>query len=220
MRRKSLLLVLAGALGGWLALPMAGVAAQQSPAAAKPNQQQASPAQNNPMSPEPSNAPMTIEQMEPAVLGQIHYIDRFDIEAGRLAQSRSENSRVREFGVRLMMDGEMMDSRVRHLATMTTSPLPQLVPQTPQQQQAFRVIEASMKELHTLRGPAFDRLFLKTVQEQQYGAIALLAAEEKKLPRSGTRRAAKDVIPIQAQDYQIATTLNVRAWAGGLAGGD
>lgn len=224
MLRKRRMSIAAGAVFALL-LPCAALAAPPARAQAHKHANHQAPNKANhpappsPQAPQYQQGPITFEGTAPTTLALVHHVDRIESEAGRLAQSHSTNFQVREFGQRLMMDATLDNQRVNQLAKLSSAPVPPVTPQNPNQQEQTRVTSATLQELHNLHGPAFDVMFLQLMQQAHYDAIAYLAAADQKLPQSRLRVVVYRIIPVLAQEYQIASTLNLRLNARGIAGG-
>ena len=79
-----------------------------------------------------------------------------DIETGKLASERGSSKEVRDFGAMLARDHEAVRKMGRELAAeLGVTPTP------PTDDQSARNHDAAMKQLRTLKGPAFDRAFLR-----------------------------------------------------------
>lgn len=200
----------------------------QAPARNNPNQHPArnpvlaQPAPPNNQNPAPNvnqQHPMAMLSMQAQLISRIHQMSQMGIQAGRMAMTNSQNSRVREFGQRMVIDYAAADRAVLHYARRHGIALVTPTTTNPQDQQQMQAAMATMQKLQTVKGPAFDRQFVQFMQDAHYNAIHMLAQQESTLPRSGLKSMVRDMIPIMAQEYDVASNLNVREAANGMQGG-
>jgi putative membrane protein len=98
-----------------------------------------------------------------------------DIETGKLAARRGHSNEVRQFGAMLARDHDMVRQQGRDLAKKLG-----VTPTAPKDDQGAQNRAAAMQRLSRLRGPAFDRAFLR--QEVVFHETVIAAIEETLLP--------------------------------------
>ncbi len=98
-----------------------------------------------------------------------------DIETGRLAGQRGYSSTVRQFGAMLARDHQMVRQQGRDLAQRLG-----ITPTPPRGDQGARDHAAAIQALSSLRGPEFDRAFLR--HEVVFHETAIAAIGNTLLP--------------------------------------
>lgn len=160
-----------------------------------------------------------IQMSQPDLLYMIHSINELEVHAGRLAEMHSNSYRVRAYGRRLVIDHSAADRRLMHLAENNHVILAPPQASSLQQQQQMQQTAATMQQLETLRGPAFDKVFLQFMQQGHHQAIQMLAENDKAMLGSPLKSMVNNLIPILTQHYEIASILDIHQTAQGLAGG-
>ncbi|HEX5411929.1 MAG TPA: DUF4142 domain-containing protein [Terriglobia bacterium] len=133
-------------------------AQQPRPDQNPPPQGQAPPAQPGPGAQSNSNlpAPPPLTQMQAQLLSTIHQTNQLEIEAGRMARSKSDSFEVREYGDRLALDHMAADRIIRRYAQQHDIPLTgvqemqetqQNAPAMQQMQQAAQQIQQSAQQV-------------------------------------------------------------------------
>jgi putative membrane protein len=144
-----------------LALP-AGALAQtmnEEPTPGGPNQQ-AGQRQSTKSSAE--HKELTPEETRLVV--QLHHVNQMEIEAGKLAATKSTNANVKQYGNRLVRDHSAADMRVTAFAKQRDLNLESAAQaQNPEQRAAMQKHQAMMDKLTAASGADFDREFLSAM---------------------------------------------------------
>ncbi|GAA0404107.1 hypothetical protein GCM10009530_65180 [Microbispora corallina] len=107
------------------------------------------------------------------LLVRVRWAGLWEIPAGRWAQDRSENQKVKDVGMHLMTDHTKLDAEVRALAAKLGVPLPD----TPNPDQ-----QHWLDELSHSRGPQFDQIFADRLRNAHGKVFTVVSAV-----RAGTR---------------------------------
>ena len=149
-----------------------------------------------------ASPPVTIES---SLLGEMHELDQFAMQAGALAQRRGTTPEIRRFGKVLYRDHRIDDDDVRrlshHYGFAYAAPAP-----------PGRVREDArlMSALHGSTGADFDRRFLVVAHEVEAGTARSLRDLEPHLSQNDIHRMIDRVVPILDQHVAIAESLGGR----------
>jgi putative membrane protein len=109
------------------------------------------------------------------VLSQIHQINQQEIQAGKLAQQKSNTSDVKSYGKELEKDHAKADNKVTAFAkknNVTLSNAP--APANADQEQAIRNQNKSLDQLQGLSGQQFDQNFVSSMETGHNNAIDMV----------------------------------------------
>ncbi|MBI4424653.1 MAG: DUF4142 domain-containing protein [Elusimicrobia bacterium] len=136
-----------------------------------------------------------------SILGKIHSVNQFEIEAGQLAAERGEDLRVRRFGTLLARDHRLSDGKLVDIARAKGYRL-ELKP--PEREDA-RLLES----LRDLRGAEFDKAFLAGMDRGHKKVMDLLTESEGRLEDPAARRYVAKVLPVLHQHFLVAARLRI-----------
>jgi putative membrane protein len=112
---------------------------------------------------------------DPTIVAIFDNANTADIETGKLAAQRGQSADVRQFGAMLARDHEMVRQQGRDLAKKLG-----VTPTPPAGDQSAKDQAALFRRLGALRGPEFDRAFLK--HEADFHRDVIAAVETTLLP--------------------------------------
>jgi putative membrane protein len=131
------------------------------------------------------------------LLTDLHRINAHEIEMGKLAQSKSPDQSVRDYGHMLVQHHEAAQKKVIALASDRNISLGQANELTTTGQNATTHKNSQMSKLDSLKGEAFDRGFLKDTIEGHSQTLKKLRSSAAKLTNAPEVSAlANGLIPV------------------------
>jgi putative membrane protein len=95
-----------------------------------------------------------------AILAHEHAVDQFEMTVGKLAQKISPTKDIQDMGKELISDHKKADADLTKFAKEHDAVIGKDVPMTDADRQAAAADAAAAVKLETLKGAAFDKLFL------------------------------------------------------------
>ena len=101
---------------------------------------------------------------EARLVVQLHHVNQMEIEVGKLASTKGQNPKVRQYGNRLVKDHGQDDQRVTAFAKQRELSLDSAAQaQNAEQRASMQKHQALMEKLDGLSGAEFDREFLNAM---------------------------------------------------------
>jgi putative membrane protein len=101
---------------------------------------------------------------EARLVVQLHHVNQMEIEAGKLASTKGQHPKVRQYGNRLVRDHTQDDQRVTAFAKQRELSLDSAAQaQNAEQRASMQKHQALMEKLDGLSGAEFDREFLNAM---------------------------------------------------------
>lgn len=146
--------------------------------------------------------------MEEQILSQMHHMNETAIQAGTLAQQKTESPVVKRYADRLIRDHRIGDEKVSAIAQELGVAVKPPPPQTPGEKQHMQMQMQMMEKLKTLSGKEFDTDFLQMMAQAHEQAITILRGAESRVPAPGLRNLITKMLPILQQDHDLAANLH------------
>lgn len=147
------------------------------------------------------------------LLRRVHLVNRFEMEAGRLAMQKGERARVRRLGERIMRDHRVADRQVRQLAGSLDVSLPgsDFDAMAERSTDELTATEQQMTELldrlEQAKGADFDRTYAQSMRLSHRAAIDYVSSTRLDVEMSSVRTVAGDLLPILRQHQELAASV-------------
>jgi putative membrane protein len=154
---------------------------------------------------EPSSADNTITGADKNFVMQAVKDNIRERVLGKMAEERSQNSEVRDYGKMLVKDHNDALQKLVELMNKNGMPQPSGLPE---------VRSEAINKLQTLSGPAFDKEFIGMMVENHQKAVEAFQREQNSAQNPDVRDYAKNVLPTlekhlkEAQEIQSKLATN------------
>ena len=119
----------------------------------------------------------------------------FEVKAGQLAEKSAANPKVRQFGARMVRDHGKADAQLKQVAAATGATLPQQLDQQHQQ---------LLDRLASLKGPEFDRAYMKEMVQDHDTDTQAFGKSADELGNPRLKRFAQQTRPVIEQHDRMA----------------
>ena len=185
---------------------------QAQPGQAQPGEQQpgeTKPGETKPGETKPSEGKKAkLSQQDLQIMGQVHQINRMEIEQARLAEKRAHDPQVKSLAKTLVTDHEQLDHKMKTMAKQHHSTIPSKAKnQTAAQKQEMQNQKATLANLKKLKGAAFDRAFLTAVVSQHQQAISYVQKAQGETQNADLKTALGNALPVLMKHRDMAQKL-------------
>jgi len=148
------------------------------------------------------------------VLGELHAVNKLEVELGTLAQSHASDAEVKKFGQAMVKAHTRMEARgaeyaKKHQLTVTAPP------NDPEHQVEDEANAALKRKLQGLQGTDFDRTYVQAMADGQRKVLDNLTAWEAQAMDKNLQafiaEASKEVAQHKQQAEQLVTRLGKSA---------
>jgi putative membrane protein len=148
------------------------------------------------------------------ILAKVNHINQMEIDAGKLAEQNADSKKVKQYGSKLVKDHTKAQQDVKTYATKNNISLTASEPMAHAEKQKHA---ATMDQLKTLKGPAFDTQFLTAMVSGHEEAIQLVQAAADQNKTNDLGKLLNKILPQLKEHRDEAAKL--QASAGGKTSG-
>jgi putative membrane protein len=142
----------------------------------------------------------------PETLAKLHAINQSEIDLGQLAKKKGQAPGVRDYAKTMMEDHKAADKKVKELAKAENIDLKNSAVTAPLEKEH----NATLNNLKRLKGPDFDREYLKAMEEGHTKAIDMLKTAKSSVDEPRASRLFEELLPTLENHHDRAASLEDR----------
>lgn len=155
-------------------------------------------------------APVGGSALKSTLVSRLHQINQTVIKAGEWARTKGATSQVRAYGDLLVRDHARADHLMLGVAETQGIPVGEPTPKDAQEEEEMKQQTATMEQLLTLQGRAFNTKFLEFMHKGHKSALTMLQSSRGRLTSATPLPLfIETLIPILRQHYHIAIELEM-----------
>lgn len=144
------------------------------------------------------------------IVAHYHGDNLTEINLGKLAQQRSKNQAVKDYGDMLAKHHADLDKQMAALAKKTGQAIPAEKPTDPAKKEALEATKKRVAALQKLNGPAFDREYLSLMVDNHTLAVAGADAHVAEAKSAELAQMLRDAKPILQGHLDRARELHAK----------